>query len=210
MAPFRINSVAVSIVGFVGVIALGCGGASPSGGVRPDDKTTPDASVSNNPPPKFDSATPPKLDAPASTTPPPTNLPNGRSCSSGSDCQSGECVDGVCCNNSCASKCSSCVLPGSVGTCMPVPAGQDPDNECSEDPVSSGKQDGTCDGNGACRLQPDGTECQAPSCFGQSSYSARTCDGKGVCQQATSQPCPTRCNAGVCDTTCSDTSPCQS
>ncbi|RME26942.1 MAG: hypothetical protein D6806_05400, partial [Deltaproteobacteria bacterium] len=95
------------------------------------------------------------------------NLANGQTCTSASQCQSGNCVDGVCCSDLCTVKCYRCDVPGMEGTCSPVPAGQDPDDECP----GQGKCDGTCDGSGRC--QYPGTETACDTC-------AR-CDGAGFC-----------------------------
>jgi hypothetical protein len=65
---------------------------------------------------------------------------DGAVCTNGAECISGNCVDGVCCNTSCNSVCKRCNLAGSVGTCTNIPAGTDPDNECT----------GNCNGAGAC------------------------------------------------------------
>ena len=48
-------------------------------------------------------------------------------CSASSECLSGVCAQGVCCASQCDGVCSSCALPGSLGTCTPVPASQRPD-----------------------------------------------------------------------------------
>jgi len=68
----------------------------------------------------------------------------GDPCSQGSDCQSGFCADGVCCNTSCGT-CHSCNLPGSVGLCDVL-------EKYAEDPplctVNSGKM---CNGVGVCK-----------------------------------------------------------
>jgi hypothetical protein len=74
-------------------------------------------------------------------------LANGEVCMSGSDCASGFCVDGVCCNSSCGGLCMSCVgssTGGADGTCEPVASGTDPDDECLM---------GACDGTGRCALE---------------------------------------------------------
>jgi hypothetical protein len=71
-----------------------------------------------------------------------TALPNGASCSVQAGCQSGHCVNNVCCDTACLGLCSSCNRAGLVGACGPVAAGQDPRDEC---PSS-----GTCNGQGAC------------------------------------------------------------
>jgi len=50
-------------------------------------------------------------------------------CTSGTQCGSGFCVDGVCCDQACSGVCEACDLPGSVGACAPVLNGQD--EECT-------------------------------------------------------------------------------
>ena len=89
--------------------------------------------------------------------------PPGAACdpsSAGSDCQSGNCVDGFCCDTACKSLCTACsnAKTGAAnGKCAPVKAGIDPDNECATEATSTCGRDGTCDGSGACRLYADGT-----------------------------------------------------
>ena len=48
---------------------------------------------------------------------------NGQPCGAGDECESTLCVDGVCCASACNTLCQTCNLPGKVGTCAPVPAG---------------------------------------------------------------------------------------
>src|SRR5439155_25100096 len=55
----------------------------------------------------------------------------GRACSSTSDCAGGPCVDGLCCDSACDGVCEACNIPGAQGTCTPVPANTDPDNDCA-------------------------------------------------------------------------------
>lgn len=42
--------------------------------------------------------------------PPRTNQPQGAACGAGSECRSGHCVDGVCCDKACNDGCNACVL----------------------------------------------------------------------------------------------------
>ena len=103
-------------------------------------------------------------------------LDNGGACAFGSQCASGNCVDGVCCNLSCDDLCDTCAYPGSLGTCLPLPNGSDPKNECPGAQV--------CSGSGTCTPGPNGTpcgsvlECETTNC------------ADGVC-------CDTSCN-GLC------------
>jgi hypothetical protein len=48
-------------------------------------------------------------------------------CSASAECLTGFCAQGVCCASTCDGVCSSCALPGSLGTCTPVPASERPD-----------------------------------------------------------------------------------
>jgi MYXO-CTERM domain-containing protein len=67
---------------------------------------------------------------------------NASSCASDAECESGQCVDGICCSDACTGTCESCAVPGSIGSCVIVPAMTDPDGECG--PA------GYCDGVGGC------------------------------------------------------------
>ena len=95
----------------------------------------------------------------------------GDPCTQNAACLSGVCSDGVCCATACPGVCLSCNLPGAVGLCTVVPAGQDPQLECAAQPAETCGRAGACDGNGTCRRHPDGTTC-APG---------RTCSG-GSCE----------------------------
>ena len=67
---------------------------------------------------------------------------NGQSCSLDTECATGRCVDGVCCNTACSGTCEKCNLAGLNGICSAVPDGQDIDNECPG---------GVCNGARACQ-----------------------------------------------------------
>ena len=109
---------------------------------------------------------------------------NGEPCASDAQCQSGHCADFVCCDQPCQGQCEGCGVSGSEGACTQFAPGTDPDDECGKcnvcgsegkcSPVESGEdpkddcmyfkpvschQDGTCDGNGACRLWGKETGC---------------------------------------------------
>jgi hypothetical protein len=137
-------------------------------------------------------------------------LVNGRPCAEGSQCGSGQCVDGVCCASACPGACQACNVEGSAGTCMPVPAGQDPDNECAEDPPAGCQRDGACDGSGGCRLYPAGVECKPGRCEGATEYGASVCDGKGICRAGSSKSCaPNVCTGNSCGARCTQPGDCQ-
>src|SRR6185295_7539594 len=56
----------------------------------------------------------------------------GTVCTTGVECASGQCQQGVCCTSSCTGTCTSCALAGNLGTCTPVPAGTDPLGQCAD------------------------------------------------------------------------------
>jgi hypothetical protein len=130
--------------------------------------------------------------------------PAGGSCTAGNECVSGQCVDGVCCQSTCTAPCHRCNLPGALGTCTPINAGEDPDNECAQEAASSCGLDGFCDGRGACRKWGAGTVCVMASCTGTMEVSAATCDGAGVCSTPMMRSCaPLVCGANSqCLSTC--------
>jgi len=133
----------------------------------------------------------------------------GTACVSGTECNSGFCAQGFCCNTACTGTCTSCALTGTVGTCTAVAAGTDPLNQCTDAGAASCGTDGTCNGNGACRLYASGTQCVAQSCTGSTLGATQTCDGAGVCKAATTSSCtPYVCGTGACKTTCTSNADC--
>ena len=119
-------------------------------------------------------------------------------CTSGSQCASGFCVSGVCCDSACNGGCGSCNLTGHLGVCTPLTSG----TVCR---ALTGICDATetCDGSSlACpanTYQPSTTVCRA---------SADTCDVAETCTGASAacpldvfQPATTVCrdSADICD-----------
>jgi hypothetical protein len=129
--------------------------------------------------------------------------PAGQACTAAGECSSGNCVDGVCCQAPCGMPCHACNLPGTVGTCTPIPAGADPGNDCPADPVAGCQRDGTCNGRGGCRLYTANVECAPRACASGIETSARLCNGLGVCAPATGKSCGNfACGEALCKTTC--------
>ena len=62
-------------------------------------------------------------------------------CDTADQCQSGYCVDGVCCDAACDGVCVGCHEAGAVGVCSASEAGSNEANECGG---------GVCDGAGQC------------------------------------------------------------
>ena len=139
--------------------------------------------------------------------------PKGLPCSDLSECQSGFCAQGFCCESACTDKCKSCGLTGSQGTCTNVANGKaDPKQSCADMGPASCSTDGFCDGNGGCRLYDATTSCASPTCPSPTSTatSGRTCDGRGVCQPATTISCaPYVCNGTTaCKAACTSDADC--
>jgi FG-GAP repeat len=119
---------------------------------------------------------------------------DGAACEMATDCQSGYCVDRVCCDSPC-SGCYSCRAAdkgvGDDGECGPVLAGRRTSSTtCEESPAASCGQTGVCDGAGRCAFHPSGTPCEAASCADSSTLrAARACDGRGACAAAQTKTC---------------------
>ncbi|MDX2023807.1 MAG: Ig-like domain-containing protein [Deltaproteobacteria bacterium] len=69
---------------------------------------------------------------------------NAKACVTNSECASGFCTDGVCCNAECGGKCTACNLPSSVGQCAAIKSAED---------VGTCEGRNSCDSQGSCRLK---------------------------------------------------------
>lgn len=144
--------------------------------------------------------------------------PQGAACSTSSECGSaGGCVDGYCCDTTCAGACNACNLASKEGTCSPVGAGTMPTAghpSCGPDTKASCKRDGFCDGAGACRNWALGTVCQPGTCNAGTNMvtSDSSCDGNGTCSPGTTITCaPYICkDATACWPSCTGNMQCSS
>lgn len=130
--------------------------------------------------------------------------PQGELCGSNDECGSSYCVDGVCCDSPCSGICQQCNAPGKYGTCTFSAPGTR-DTGCPDDGATSCGRDGTCDGNGGCRLFPVGTACLPTTCtYATGDFKMQSsCDGNGVCTPGAIVTCaPYRCNAAGCMNSC--------
>jgi hypothetical protein len=144
---------------------------------------------------------------------------NSDVCTDDSQCQSGHCTDGYCCDKSAAmcTGCQACNVAGNLGTCSNVLAGDDPHNACA-----TACQD-KCNGSNACRAAAAGTVCaptdpcangggsctpsNAPGALIQATSSGTTehkCDGSSTACPSTLVACAGNfiCAAGICKTSC--------
>jgi hypothetical protein len=162
-------------------------------------------------------------------------LANGDKCTMGADCASQFCVDGVCCDTACTGTCEACNLPGTAGTCSPIPANTDPDQECGAKipppPPDGGVGDGglgdggfgdggapnlnlacagTCSGARSCQFPGTDTPCGASSCTPDSQLATLVCDGTGACEGKTTSCSGYACDLTnpMCKTTCAQKSDC--
>jgi hypothetical protein len=133
---------------------------------------------------------------------------NGTNCTSASECASGHCVDGVCCDTDCGggvtTDCQACsVAAGAAvnGTCGFVSVGR----TCR---ASAGPCDEpeTCTGTSAAcpkdAFAQRGTVCRAAGCVGDIAVKEASCTGESAdCpSEITESGAPGTCNAGVCMT----------
>jgi hypothetical protein len=141
---------------------------------------------------------------------------NGLTCAVDSQCESGSCVEGVCCNEACGGVCRSCLKANTGqadGTCSAVEAGAAHLGECDQESVSTCGRDGACDGAGACRRWKSGTVCGLPICGadGFTALASSTCDGAGVCKPGQQTSCGDyRCNlvTATCLGSCANSAEC--
>jgi hypothetical protein len=126
-------------------------------------------------------------------------------CSQDQECATGFCADGVCCNVACRGPCVSCLLPGSLGTCAPVPAGA-PDTRalCVDQGVATCGANGRCDGFGACQRYAVGATCSAPKCVGDQLTLPGNCTADGQCVAPITSCAPFTCrtDAPMCHSGC--------
>ena len=120
----------------------------------------------------------------------------GTSCAGASECDSGFCVDDVCCESACTELCFACAQEQTgeaSGSCAAAAQGNDPHDDCPGGPCVAT----ACDGNGACELLPDASVCReaAGACDVAESCSAGTCPADE--KVALGSEC--RAAAGDCD-----------
>lgn len=129
---------------------------------------------------------------------------NGDACSVPTDCASGFCADGVCCNTACTPMCFRCDLLSNTGKCLPTPLGIDDKDTCTSN-VNT-----TCDGAGQCTdymaLKQIGEGCTlATECVGNLTDGVQ-CENPGgggggkICGLPKDAPCDLneQCIHGVC------------
>ncbi len=127
---------------------------------------------------------------------------DGAACAAAPECISDSCADGVCCDTACDDTCQACTAAktgATDGTCAPVMADTDPDDECVLS--DAGCQAGVCSGAAAgCKAAAMATECRAKN--GDCDV-AETCDGTTkVCPVDIVAALGTPCGEGIIEPTC--------
>ena len=138
-----------------------------------------------------------------------TRCGNGTSCSSATatTCQTGQCVDNVCCNTSCTGECQTC-NGASPGTCTNFGGAPPKTGSCTGGGTFCG---GSCDGTMATCHYPTAS-CRSGSCNAATSVAtvAANC-AAGLCPAMTTVSCaPYTCNATLtaCASGCASDAEC--
>ena len=118
----------------------------------------------------------------------------GDACTTGIECGSGYCVDGVCCDSQCDSQCEACdVISGTCTAVIGAPHGSRP--ACAGD-VQCG---GACDGSSreSCAYDDSSVACED----GLTCTTDDRCDGAGACVGGARNPCDDGdpCTSDSCD-----------
>lgn len=122
---------------------------------------------------------------------------NGAACKSALTCVSKQCVDGVCCESACATKCYGCANASTGlanGTCGPARAGKDPQGSCKDDGAPACGQNGFCDGSGGCAKYA-ATPCTSSACTASEDCTSGNCVDGVCCDKPCSGACEA-CSAG--------------
>ena len=127
----------------------------------------------------------------------------GDSCSDKTECSTGNCVDGYCCDSACNGTCQSCSV--THGTCTNTTSPHS-GKSCS----GTGTCASTCNGSSPECVFPVNAACGSASCLNSSTLQlAGTCNSQGSCSQSTQSctcvqnacadcsPTASQCSAGV-------------
>ncbi|MFO0569350.1 MAG: hypothetical protein U0263_27070 [Polyangiaceae bacterium] len=139
----------------------------------------------------------------------PGGLPKGVACTLDSECETGFCADGVCCDSDCSGECRSCNQTAKVGSCLPHPVDTNPEDGCLAGAPSAGACTGTCDGQGECKFPGTEKSCGSSSCSA-GSQTSKSCDGKGACTEEVVACGSYSCGPTECKVTCSTPADCVS
>ena len=133
----------------------------------------------------------------------------GNACSTDDECNTGHCVDGVCCDRACDGQCEACDIEGSVGTCSLVTSGQP--HGTRDACTGSGTCQGACDGSSAtaCAYPGNDVSCGEDFCEGGKEIHNPVCDGAGACVASNEVDCGLyACGTTECLTMCTSDDDC--
>ncbi|MGZ3474075.1 MAG: Kelch repeat-containing protein [Polyangiales bacterium] len=137
------------------------------------------------------------------------DLVNGTACTSDGQCDSGHCVDGVCCDAACDASCQACDVPGKVGTCTTI-TGKPHGTRAA----CGGSCSDLCNGTSIiCAAGTASTPCGTPSCAGGVISGTGTCSGPGSTCAIAPVDCAghlTCADGTSCKTTCASDGDCAS
>ncbi|HEY6476427.1 MAG TPA: hypothetical protein VI456_07570, partial [Polyangia bacterium] len=87
----------------------------------------------------------------------------GAKCTAATECGSGFCTDGYCCQEACQETCASCGLTDTLGLCTGHPANTDPDKECTGFSMATGAGGAGGKGGGAAGANGNKTDASVPT-----------------------------------------------
>jgi N-acetylneuraminic acid mutarotase len=135
---------------------------------------------------------------------------NGVACGATTECKSGFCVDGVCCNAACNGQCEACDLGSAIGTCTAVSGAPHGSRTACAAGTGATCNAQKCDGadRTACHFPSIATTCSANASAGGVETHASTCDGSGACTDVPKSCGAFSCGPTACKTTCTSKSDC--
>ncbi len=136
----------------------------------------------------------------------------GQTCTSATECATGFCVDGVCCESVCTGQCEACDVGGAEGKCVGVTGAP----HGTRTACSSGGADVckalTCDGSkdrNKCASFANGLEKECARACESGTLSVASCDGSGGCGAPKTSSCAGyACDGDRCRTACTSKEHC--
>jgi hypothetical protein len=136
----------------------------------------------------------------------------GRGCATATECMSGLCTDGVCCESTCTSTCAACDVAGSRGRCVAntgLPHGTRRCGMTGDGTVCAARCDGVDETK--CVYPADGAvNCSSDTCATGVETHLSTCDNAGKCKDVPKSCGAFACGTTTCRTACTSTSECAS
>jgi MYXO-CTERM domain-containing protein len=140
--------------------------------------------------------------------------PNGTACLVAAECDSGNCADGVCCNDACVGTCQACAAKlkqsqADDGLCGPALGGSNPRQMCKSDGKECGKTAACAGDSETCAYVAPATKCGVGLHCASGDVVDTQCDGKGACGDITKDTCaPYLCHAAACTKPCAGDGDC--